>query len=380
MQIDVTMRRILMIIAVAFLTLSCQNEMGHTGPEQKGTRIEFLIPGVYAGGTVTKSDVSDKPRNLNAPQTTLPDGMTLWLTYSVKLSDGTFTEPELKGYKIRSAEGYHSMFACDIATEEGKDGLTYTIIEESASGSPLILEDGTYKFKMIAPALPVTFREDGKGWRIPVDNGTYFYSTDGRYKETMPRETVVKFEDMTNGNYVQYVKLNPIVQQVARLNFRIICGKNVEKLEMLPAGIEVSGLQNPEEQPEFYWSSNDLTDTLKMKRGDKHQWITIPGSDFRKEEIRWDRNHNGMIDGDSEVFEAFIGDIGVLPTNAQSTTIVMLFNMLVNGIPTQYETTLNEILLEHAHSYDMTVEVSQKDGIIVFNWQNQSWTEDLVLN
>ena len=60
------------------------------------------------------------------------------------------------------------------------------------------------------------------------------------------------------------------------------------------------------------------------------------------------------------------------------TTI--LFNMLVNGIPTQYETTLNRKIYEHAHSYNVSVEVSQKNGIIVFNWQNQSWVEDLELN
>ena len=59
--------------------------------------------------------------------------------------------------------------------------------------------------------------------------------------------------------------------------------------------------------------------------------------------------------------------------------MVILFNMLVNGIPTQYETTVNQMIFSHAHSYNIGVEVDQKEGIRLFNWQNQAWSSDLEL-
>lgn len=348
----------------------------------EGTRIEFLLPGYFddiKDGAQTKADDMLGPeelRNLNASLISLPEGSTLWLTFSEKLSDGSYTDPDLKAYRIMNMDGYHSMFACTYHEELGEDGLTYKVIDDGTTGQPLILADGTYRFKMISPALPISLDPE-KGWRLPVDNGMYFYSTDGRYHETLPKDIVVSSDELVNdGNNVQYVKLNPIVNQTARWNFKIFKGENVQSLEMMVTGIEISGLQNPYdtndgERESFYWASDNISDTLRMKRGDKQQWVKIPAEKMWKEKAP---------DPEGVMQDALCGNVGFLPTNSLSTTVVILFNLLVNGIPTQYETTLNRMIFEHAHSYNIGAVVDQKDGIRLFNWQNQSWSSDLELH
>jgi len=384
------MKKIIYISLVTLLLGACSRmENGGAGSADEGTKIEFMLPGAYdniQGMIGTKAvDVLDPLRHINnddpygkdyAELISLPMGSTLWLTYSKKDEQtGEYSEPELKAYKVMDNGGYHSMFACPFHEEIGTDGLTYKVVDNTTTDQPLILTDGTYRFKMISPALPISHDAE-KGWRLPADNGMYFYATDGRYHETAPKDIVVSSENLfNNGNNVQYVKLNPIINQTARWRFRIFKGTNVESLEMMPAGIEVSGLQNPYdsvngEKVSFYWASDDISDTLKMKMGDKLQWVKIPA------EKMWTSQETGP---GGVPAEALCGDVGFLPTNALSTTVVILFNMLVNGIPTQYETTVNQRIFEHAHSYNIGVEVDQKDGIRLFNWQNQSWTGDLEL-
>jgi hypothetical protein len=51
--------------------------------------------------------------------------------------------------------------------------------------------------------------------------------------------------------------------------------------------------------------------------------------------------------------------------------------MAVNGVPTQYITTLNGMVFEHAKSYNMTFTVGLQNNIVVVNWQNVSWTDEI---
>ena len=386
------MRNLIYIFAASCLILcSCSHREDIGGDsDQEGVRIEFRLPGMYDhinAGIQTKADDRLEPlRHINctdpggpeyAHLSTLQVGTTLWLTYSVKDEQtGEYSEPELKAYMVIDTGGYHSMFPCTFHDETREDGCVYKVLnDDAATDQPLILSDGTYRFKMISPALPITYDAE-KGWRLPVDNGMYFYATDGRYHETIANDIVVDSDALGNtGDNVMYVKLNPIINQTARWRFRIFKGDNVQSLEMLSAGIEVSGLQDPfdtvdGERENFYWASDDIADTLKMKMGSKHQWVKIPSEDM------WTAQETGP---DGVPAEALCGDVGFLPTNSLSTTVVILFNMLVNGIPTQYETTVNQMIFSHAHSYNIGVEVDQKEGIRLFNWQNQAWSSDLEL-
>lgn len=329
-------------------------------PEGK-VRVEFQLPGTY-GVSVT----SAQSRADNLPDTgedwhelpelnasLLPVGSTLWLSYARQNDDGTtYGTPNLQGYVVgTNVNGYNTLYPC-TTTEEADRKLH---INPEETSTPLYLEAGTYKFKMISPAHPVS-----TDLRMEVDNGMYLYATDGRYEETSSTEATIAIT--TAG--VQYIRLNPIISQVARFTFTVKKGEGVNRLEPLAAGIEVSGLQNPamhDGQLTYNWSSENIADTLAMRLGDKRAWITVPGDDIQVDE-------EGVL----------TTDVAVLPTLAMSTPIAVLMNLAVNGVPTQYMTLVNTQALLHAHSYNLRWTVSVEDGRIqVVTWQNQSWVTDL---
>jgi hypothetical protein len=134
---------------------------------------------------------------------------------------------------------------------------------------------------------------------------------------------------------------------------------------MMGNGVEISGIQDPYMHnpggDDFNWSSMDTADTLVMRLGDKRAWVTLPGERFTTN-----------ADGD------LVGEICILPTDARSNTVSILLNMAVNGVPTQYITTLNGMVFEHAKSYNMTFTVGLQNNIVVVNWQNVSWTDEIL--
>ena len=355
------MKRLAIIGCITGLLCACSAEDEITSsvvPDGK-VQVEFLLPGSLcnpAGNVQTKAvdDLDPNWHSLpNLYASLLPVGSTLWLSYAKQNEDGsTYGTPNLQGYVVgTSSGGYNTLYPCTTTTENGK--LT---INPEEIGTPLYLENGTYKFKMISPAYPI-----GTDLKMQVDNGIYLYSTDGRYKETsaQPCEIVV------NTTGVQYIKLNPIISQVARFTFTIKKGTGVNTLEPLAAGIEVSGLQNPfyhDKQLTYNWSSEKIADTLVMRIGDKREWVTLPGDEVQVKD-----------DG------TLTADIAVLPTMTMSTPIAVLINLAINGVPTQYMTLVNEHMLLHARSYNLKWEISVEDGrISVVTWQNQSWVTDLI--
>ena len=361
------MKQTIIIGMTIGLLTACSTTDEEPVPAPDGkVQVEFQLPGTY--GVNVSHAQSKAVDNLDpnwhdlpeANATLLPVGSTLWLSYAKQNDDDTYSKPDLQGYVVgTNASGYNTLYPC--TTTEGADGkLT---LNPEAIGAPLYLETGTYKFKMISPAYPID-----KELKMQVDNGMYLYSTDGRYEETSSRAE----EIIVNATGVQYIKLNPIISQVARFTFTIRKGEGVNRLEPLAAGIEISGLQNPynhlNESEEgdnlltYNWSSEDIADTLVMHMGDKRSWVTLPGEELQVDE-------DGTI----------TGDIAVLPTLTMSTPISILINMAINGVPTQYMTLLNEQMLLHARSYNLKWEVSVTEGqISVVTWQNQSWVTDLV--
>lgn len=397
---------LMVFMAAALATAACsRDEMGGGKTETDGkVRVAFRLPAYYGDtgfasdeGVMTKADQLGSLRDLEDIKPgirafALPEGSTLWLTYSKQKGDGTFTNPDLQAYQVRNAGGFNALYPCEIVSTEGKDStgktVTFKNIQESEDSAPLYLEPGVYKFKMISPALQIIQESNDDGtfnWKLPIDNGMYFCSTDGRYSQTVAETTTINApETGSTSGHVQYVTLNPMMQQTAKMDFRIVKDvETVDSLSILPTGIEISGLQNPGLNAHYYWTSENIADTLVMKMGDKRSWTKILAEDFKTVDgYRWnfiDRPDSAEDDGPETYDEALIGDIGVLPTDARSTTIIITFNLLVNGIPTQYVTSLNEIILEHGHSYVLNLMVSQNNGITVFTWQYQSWTTDLEL-
>ena len=358
------MKRIIIIGILTGILTACntEEETPVRVPEGK-VQIEFQLPGSYttlSSSTQSRADnLPDAGEDWHTLPTSavglLPVGSTLWLSYAKLNEDGnTYGTPNLQGYVVGTGTGgYNTLYPC--TTTQNAEGKLEINPEEI--GAPLYLEGGTYKFKMISPAYPVS-----TDLKMNIDNGMYLYSTDGRYEETYSQPILI----VVNTSGVQYVKLNPIISQVARFTFTIHKGTGVYTLEPLEAGIEISGLQNPfnhgeEGQLQYNWSSENIADTLVMRIGDKRSWVTLPGSELETE-----------TDG------TITGDIGVLPTLTMSTPVAVLINMAVNGVPTQYMTLVNETHLLHARSYNFDWTVNVEDGqISVVTWQNQSWTTDI---
>ena len=352
------MKRIISIGILMGMLAACSTEEDApvSVPDGK-VQVEFQLPGTYgisisdaqsrAVDNLGPDDWHDLPRP--AQEELLPIGSTLWLSYAKRNDDGTYGTPNLQGYIVGTTTGgYNTLYPCTTQEVNGK-----LEINAEEIGAPLYLEGGTYKFKMISPAYPVS-----TDLKMNIDNGMYLYSTDGRYKETYSQPIPIK----VNTSGVQYVKLNPIISQVARFTFTIRKGTGVYTLEPLEAGIEISGLQNTYlHDTEYNWSSENIADTLVMRMGDKRSWVTLPGSEL-------ETDAEGTI----------TGDIGVLPTLTMSTPVAVLINMAVNGVPTQYMTLVNETHLLHAHSYNFRWTVNVEGGqISVVTWQNQSWTTDI---
>jgi hypothetical protein len=353
--------------------------------EQPVAETQILVApyvyGTFPGGAATRAiDLEDTGEEGNPhyhyngfngepDKTVLPIGSTLWLTYRKALdgitdpdpaNDADWEESNLRAYVVQNSAGYNALYpiASHTVTE---DGHAYYVVDDMVDGeyritNPLYLKDGLYQFRMVSPAAKISASD----LRMRVDNGMYLYSNDERYEQT--RSKVI--EVVSNSQGVQNIVLNPMINQTARFKVTLKPGSNVNSLEMLSQGIEVSGLQNPETEDgnlAFQWSSLAVADTLKMKLADKYSRVSIK---------EFSVGEDGSITGHT----------GVLPTNAMSTTMVILVNVAVNGIPTQYLVPLYKMVLYHGHSYNLELEIGLDGDIRVMNWANQAWNGEVTFN
>ena len=293
----------------------------------------------------------------------LPIGAEVWLTYRKATvanpnpnNASDWEEPNLQAYVVADAAGFNALYPIGSHSIT-ENGVTYLEVDENYSiTNPLYLKDGKYQFRMVYPANQI--RKDNLS--MQVDNGMYVYANDERYNQTASKV----IEVVNNNQGVQNIVLNPMINETARIKVSLTPGANVTTMEMMSQGIEISGLQNPETESgklAFKWSSLAIKDTLVMKMADKHANTFI--KDFEVHD-----------DG------SMVGSVGILPTNSMSTASVVLINLAVNGIPTQYVITLSQIKFVHGHSYNLDVEVGLNGNINVLNWANQSWTGEVTLN
>ena len=349
------------------LAVSCVRPEPSPVPEDGLVEVRILAPQLYghapkaaltkAGGDNVVGDIQDRLNSGEVSVGNLPDGTTIWLTYEHKNEElGRYTAPNLKAYVVKSSGGgYQALYACQHSEIDGS--LVVNQEDVSATATPLYLKhDSTYRFRMISPAMPI----DKETLSMKVDNGDSFCSSDQRYAQTASTDTKIT----ATASGVNYLDLKPMIQQTARLRFTLMKGANVSALDMMGDGVEITGIQNPYEHNKdgdtYQWSSMNTADTLVMRKGDKRAWVNLPGESFVK-------NADGNLSG----------EICILPTDARSNTVTILLNIAVNGVPTQYITTLNGMIFEHAKSYNMVLTIGLRENVVVVNWQNVSWTDDI---
>lgn len=278
----------------------------------------------------------------------LPEGSTVWLIAKNAI-DGTYIK---KSYVVHNSGGdvvTSYLLPCTV-DDEGNP-----ITTESA---PLYLEENTrYEFSAISPARKIdeaAFASTGQV-SFAAYNGEYFYANDWRYSNTRPEPVEVKGDNSA----VYQVTLKPMMNQTARLRFLIGKGTGVHDLDIQPAGIEVSGLQD--DDPDgiaWHMSQAETDEPIDVKHGAKsgiyHQY-------------------NYEID---ELDRVRI-DVPVLPMRSISKPVIVLFRLKVNGVPTSYEIMLNEKDFKAGYSYGYYGTVSIGSGIDVITWQFVSWDLDV---
>lgn len=349
----------------------CPDPDGGTVPEGM-VEIRPVLPGMFgsiprdpasvqsvASRAYDSNNVTDEKLNKTIR---LPQGSTVWLiAESKKDGESTVTYVKKSYVVFNPSEG-----------DTNKSYLVPCTVDDDGNmidmeGTPLYLKDGhTYKFYAISPARKLDenlFNKNQVGFQ--VKNGEYFYANDCRYSKTTPDEVTVKSD---NTEDVQIIDLKPMINQTAQLKFQIQKGEGVHDLDIQPAGIQISGLQNDSPEDGIYGDANGLfwhmsqngEEPINLQHGGK-------SGTFNR--------YDYTIDTDGYVNI----DVPVLPMYSISKPVIVVFRLKVNGVPTSYEMMLNEKDFKAGYSYGYRGKVSIDAGVTVVTWQYVSWETDVEL-
>lgn len=337
------LNKILFLIAV--ILISCndglhEQEIAEEIPEGC-VRVNFTLSGSYGGpfSDISRNNSLDKYSPVK-----IPDGTTLWIAVYEDYSK----EPQrVKSFVVKG----NTLYPCKVDANGN-------VIEEN--DVPLYLESGTYTFRAIGPA-----RELTENKHLYIENGQYVISNDERTRFNngpLVRGTAGVTETLDNNeNSVVEVQLNPLINQTAKLKFTIKAGENVYKLGVQTTGVEIDGLQDNYSWPSDEnkpWNWTLATDTLIAFRGNKNTKFTLT------EPVE--------LTNQKVVYETTI-----LPTDAYSTPLIILFSMRVNGVPSQFQMMLNRKLFLTGYSYHYMGTVNLKNGIAAMEWMNVGWETDV---
>lgn len=331
--------------------------------------VEFVLPGMI--GEPLSETSKKNSRMGNAPDDevdgntlsdkkiiNLPDGTTLW----IKAKEIVDNEPHevISSYVVRNISGTETgqqmLYPCTVDAEGN-------VIEETSI--PMFLKIGSiYEFYAVSPARAFV---EGTDNALYVNNKEYVISSDKRYEQTKPKQVEITDKE----GAVQIVEMNTLINQTAQLEFTIYAednDPNIYSLDVLPQGVEISGIQrlydfkmNTNAEP-WNWSWND---TLKVMIGQNDEKVIV-----RK--LNETDNSFIMKNPDGSLYVK----CPILPTDAYSSSIIVLFNLEVNGNPTQFEFMLNQKIFRSAYTYHYKGKLSIENGVAVMTWQYVSWDKD----
>ncbi len=285
----------------------------------------------------------------------LPKGETLRLIACNK-QDGTIIEQ--KTYVVGEDD---NLYPCTV----NPDGSL-----KDRGSTPLYLTAGDYFFYALSPAREL----DGDNEiGLLVDNGEYLLSNDWRYKQTVPTELTES--DFPTDNKVIRLTLRPVINQTARLKFSLYTDdQDLHNLQPSDAGLSVSGLQVPYKdgitaKDQCNWT---VGDTLRMAYG--HKDAEDIAFAYTRETI-----NVPTVGGSKEEKEALVITTAILPTDATSQPLVVMFRGKLNGIPSTYSMMLNEKTFRAGHSYNYVGKVRMKGGVAAIEWQVVTWDSDIYI-
>ena len=329
--------------------------------------VQFTLPGVIGAplreGSRAESRMGNAPGEdvddftLKNDPVNLSDGTTLWI--KAEEIDGAQSHVAVNSYVVRNIsgtdEGQQMLFPCTVDSAGN-------VVEESSV--PMFLNVGrTYRFHAVSPARE--FAEDSE-YGLYVNNKEYVIASDKRYYQTAPKEV-----EITEGEgAVQIVQMNSLINQTAQLEFTIYAADNnpnIYSLDVMPQGVEISGVQNAYsiiDNPNAETWNWTVEDTLQVRVGQYDDRVVIRKTNDDDSFIR--KNDDGSL----------YVRCPILPTDVFSTPIIVLFNLEVNGIPTQYELMLREKIFRSAYTYHYKGELDIQNGVTVMTWQYVSWDID----
>lgn len=343
-------------------------------PEGK-VEVRFTLSGMIAEPL---DGFAEKSRSIltDIPVNNLPDGTTLWL-FAEDITEGELQEEvEPKSYVVRDIDGMYDdegrllqqLLPCSV-DDEGN------LVSETSV--PLYLTFGhIYRFRAVSPARKfvegATDEEGESVYAFYVDNKEYVIATDDRYEETAATEITINADAADEGSAgVEVVEMKPLINQTAQLEFTIVPEENnpyIHSISVLPQGIEISGVQDR------YSASSDNSVLWNWSTGEPLHAYT------------GDNNTSFLIRKDTQFEDAFIEErengslyikCPILPTNAFSTSIIVVFNLQINGSPTQYEMMLNQKIYQAAYTYHYKGTIRMEDGVSVITWQYVNWSDDV---
>ncbi len=363
----------LYILCLVSLLTACHNEENPSKPFAPDSKraVGFSLSGMI--GYSLLESTSPSTRMGNAPGSevddftldsytvqNLPDGTTLWVIATEIDDVGKEGDATVQSYVVHNVSGTQQMLYPCIVDDAGN-------VQEETS-VPMFLDIGkTYRFRAVSPAKAFV---EGTYYALYVNNKEYVIATDERYEQTKSVEKTIEVD--ATGAPIQIIEMNPLINQTAQLEFTIYADKDdpdIYSLEVLPQGIEISGIQVQYDKnvntaaSSWNWS---LGDTLCAYVGDNREKIVI----------RKDSQYGDSFIEKKENRDLYI-HCPILPTDAFSSSVIVLFNLEVNGSPTQYEMMLNQKIFRSAYTYHYKGKVELEDGVTVITWQYVNWEGDV---
>ena len=345
---------VFLLAAAGLLATGCSKEKSEAAVPEGMVQVNFCQEGSFgAPFSDLKTAKEAVPTRGNVPEPYKPgpiaDGTTIW----VAVYKGKPTEMEqaevvtVKSYRVSGK----SLMPCKV-DDNGVVTHEYD--------TPLYLETGDYFFRALGPARKLV--EDDHGhFALSIDNGEWVIANDERYEETAGNAVATLTKECPDC----LVTLKPLINQTARLKFTLYSAEDdpfVHSLKMQPEGIELSGLQRHYDKSTtgepWNWTLCSPADTLIAYPGNKNVLMYL---------------QEPLISTN----DRFVIETPILPTDAMSTPLVVLFNMEVNGNPTQFEMMLNRKVFRAGYSYHYRGRVAIKDGVAALDWESVSWSADI---
>lgn len=317
---------------------SCTSEEESDSPLHEGkVPVTIQLGGQYAsmsGKDAPDTRASKHTKLDDVKILNLPEGSTLWLFATGKNGGSTQTQ----GYVVKTGDGgVQSLYPCAQFDENGNYN------EADVSKTPLFLQPGSYTFSAISPA-----KSSYKDRNCTIKNGEYVIATNDAWTQTQSTTYTI------SGNE-GVILLNPLMQVTSRMKFMIKGTDKITSLAIMQAGVEIDGIQEDPNGDNY-----TVGDNMESKLGNKYNRIYVSAKSFAT-------TPEGVLQGET----------GILPTDCRSTPVVVIMNVLVNDVPTQFSYSIVGKQFMPGYSYNYTVTLDIKDGITVANWQESSWTADI---